>query len=646
MPWPIGTLVLLFTLFTGLWFSQISLGISGLTLWAVGPLLGIMWITWLSFGFGLLGAALGLASPVTFGASAALGSTALILLIWKRSMPSLHLLKLSRAEFFWSLALLAISIALMAGTFHLHNGHLIIGEFVFSDFASHLPLIRSFSMGENLPPEAALFGGERIRYHFMFYFFAGILERFGLPIDWAMNVPSVIGLTSLLIGIGELGRRMIPKSSRRSVAFLTVFLFLTSSSLAFLRGFHPLSMTSFKAVWMQTLGRTAFLSGGPYYNWDDHLTGLFWTLSIFTNQRHFGFGIAVSLWVLVLWLREEQTSEPMPLSRVLTLGALLGLLPFFHGLSFTSFALLMGVFWLISSKKFPLAIMLITAAILSMPQLQYLAPKSEAAKPAFLFGYGLNYTLGITQGLWAKAWLILIYWWKNLGIKLILWPLGFWALRGWGRGVYFFSTVLFLLPNFVRFGPDIYTNHKFFNIWLIFLNVGCAAILLRLWKRPIGKIVAIPLGVALSLSGLLDIPPIFNNNTVDIADWRDDPIAEFVARETSPHDRFATSYGIYNPVSLAGREILLGWPYFSWGPGYRVDERESQVKRIFESSNAKERCDLLNKLGAKYIVAGAIPSRSEPYKPDLDLLARELRIVKRDDRYIVFEANESCLRSK
>ena len=52
---------------------------------------------------------------------------------------------------------------------------ILVGSKIWSDFSSHLPLIRSFSWGNNFPPEYTIFPGETIRYHFLFYAMVGIL---------------------------------------------------------------------------------------------------------------------------------------------------------------------------------------------------------------------------------------------------------------------------------------------------------------------------------------------------------------------------------------------------------------------------------------------------------------------------------------
>src|SRR5258708_453113 len=80
---------------------------------------------------------------------------------------------------FFVLVLFLFSCYLMIHTFSYDtNKHqIIMGSRVWSDFGAHIPLIRSFSLGNNWPPEYPLFPGEKIRYHFLFYAIAGILER-------------------------------------------------------------------------------------------------------------------------------------------------------------------------------------------------------------------------------------------------------------------------------------------------------------------------------------------------------------------------------------------------------------------------------------------------------------------------------------
>ena len=118
---------------------------------------------------------------------------------------------------------LLFSVWLMFSTFSYQNGEMQIASKAWSDFASHIPLIRSFSLGDNFIPQYPLFSGPPIKYHFLFYAFVGMIEKIGLDIDYALNIPSAIGFSSLILII-YLFSKEIFKS--KSVGVISIFLFL------------------------------------------------------------------------------------------------------------------------------------------------------------------------------------------------------------------------------------------------------------------------------------------------------------------------------------------------------------------------------------------------------------------------------------
>ena len=87
--------------------------------------------------------------------------------------------------------------SMMYRSFNILQSTLRVGYSVFSDFAVHLGMIRSFSFGNNFPTQYSHFAGQDIRYHFMFEFLAGNLEYLGLPLDHAFNFPSIISFVSM-----------------------------------------------------------------------------------------------------------------------------------------------------------------------------------------------------------------------------------------------------------------------------------------------------------------------------------------------------------------------------------------------------------------------------------------------------------------
>lgn len=89
-------------------------------------------------------------------------------------------------------AVFIFSLWLMWHTFAYHQGTIYIAAKAWSDFAAHLPLIRSFSWGQNWPPQYPLFPGPFIHYHFLFYALVSLLGKSGLVISWALNLPSAL----------------------------------------------------------------------------------------------------------------------------------------------------------------------------------------------------------------------------------------------------------------------------------------------------------------------------------------------------------------------------------------------------------------------------------------------------------------------
>src|SRR3990167_5196708 len=115
---------------------------------------------------------------------------------------------------------------LMFSTFSYKAGSMLIASKAWSDFASTIPLIRSFSLGANFPPQYPLFPGEPINYHFLFYAFVGLLEKTGLPIGLALNIPSLLGFSFLLLMIYLLANLLFKS---KSVGIISVIFFLFNS---------------------------------------------------------------------------------------------------------------------------------------------------------------------------------------------------------------------------------------------------------------------------------------------------------------------------------------------------------------------------------------------------------------------------------
>lgn len=195
---------------------------------------------------------------------------------------------------------------MMFHTFTMSDGKIMIGHHQFPDFGSTLSIMQSFALGHNFPTEYTHFTGERIRYHFLFYFQAGNLEYLGFSPPVANNILSIFSLTSMLILVMTLGQVLFRS---RVAGRIGAALFFTHGSLAYIPFLY--AQPSFSALLNELNTMTAFLkSGFPYRG---EAWGV-WSLNVFLNQRHLASAIAIFLLILiyvVMRLREKAELEPV-----------------------------------------------------------------------------------------------------------------------------------------------------------------------------------------------------------------------------------------------------------------------------------------------------------------------------------------------
>ena len=166
------------------------------------------------------------------------------------------------------------------------DGKLCMGWTVFSDYAPHSSMIRSFSMGANYPTQYPHFGGEDVKYHFMFQFLVGNLEYLGMRFDIAYNIPSALGLTGFLMILSQMAIRLF---KRFSALLLTVLFFFARSGIAVFLFFKEKydEVHSLSGALKELIDQRGFIGYTPNENW-----GLF-NYNVYLNQRHLGFTLII-----------------------------------------------------------------------------------------------------------------------------------------------------------------------------------------------------------------------------------------------------------------------------------------------------------------------------------------------------------------
>lgn len=199
---------------------------------------------------------------------------------------------------FYGAVILVITVAstfLMFYTYRINGDLLLNGYSTFSDLSPHTAMVSSFGKGFNFPTQYMHFSGDGIQYHFLFYYFAGVLQYLGLPIDYALNLPSII---SMVCALDLLGLIAVLISSRR-VSFLVapILVFFRSSMNVF---YHFKELISTGNTPVQAA--KAILGFSSWYKVTEYDDWGIWAINVYPNQRHLMLGIAVILIMIILFL--------------------------------------------------------------------------------------------------------------------------------------------------------------------------------------------------------------------------------------------------------------------------------------------------------------------------------------------------------
>src|SRR5205809_6990025 len=180
---------------------------------------------------------------------------------------------------------------MMFASFNASGGKLKIANPEYSDFGPNTALMQSFAVGHNFPTEYPHFSGDRIRYHFLFYFQAGNLEFLGLDPAWSLNLLSIITLVAMLVVVMTLGEVLF---NSRTVGRLGSLLFFFFGSLSYVPFLHK--QVSIRAAIEAIKHQGEFLPSIFPYRGETWGT---WSQVTYLNQRHFASAIGILMLVLV-----------------------------------------------------------------------------------------------------------------------------------------------------------------------------------------------------------------------------------------------------------------------------------------------------------------------------------------------------------
>ena len=485
------------------------------------------------------------------------------------------------------LVFVAIGWFVMASVFYVKGGILYAGETVFSDFAPHTALIRSFSVGRNFPTEYPFFSGEGIRYHFLFLFLTGNLEFLGLRIDHAFNLLGALGLVAFCLLLGSLAVLLVRRRAAFFVAPLLLFLQSSLAILPYLARLWNESHGNLGGVLVGLLVTHRFIGDTPNEIWG------IWTVNVYSNQRHLLWGFAALLLVLFLllplwarakrpWLLSRAAWIPDDFRPAVAAALILCMLPFFHGSVLVAAFLILSALAVFSSGRLAFAVALVPAFLSALLQARLFSGGASAvASPTLYLGFiSVDKSLPgiLTYALYAFGFAFVL---------LVVLPL----LIPRRQAVLWFAFLTpFLFAFTVSLTPDILVNHKFILLSFALENIFIAGLLLRLASPPPNarrflKVSSLALAgvltVGLTATGLVGVWTYFVANRFAVGIDLSSPSTTWIEKNTSPEDVFLTPPYSYDAFFLSGRKSFMGWPYYAWSAGYDTVGRFEEIKWLY-----------------------------------------------------------------
>ena len=495
---------------------------------------------------------------------------------------------------------------IMFYVFYIKDGILYSGFTVFGDYAPHTAMMRSFSLQNNFPTQYPHFGGQDVKYHFMFQFLVGNLEFLGLRLDIAYNAASILALLGFLMLLYSIARRVVGSGK---AGVLTVLFFFFRSALTF-----------FQFLWehlragdlLQVLQEnTSFIGYTTNEDW-----GL-WNFNVYLNQRHLAFGlliVALAVWMYLDWAEQGCGHREQGLvwfrnriflkdawkcryvENALAAGLLIGMTSFWNGAAVIGGLLILMGFAVCSDGKLDYLITAVTAVGFSVLQTR-LFMNGSSVEAAFQWGFisedksagGVLWYLIQMSGIFFTGALILFFFYKKRLQRAVLvsclFPLVF---------AFCFSLT-----------PDITVNHKYIMISYAFLAMFWAgAVCLLFRKKWQGRILAAVLTVCLTITGIYDFVIIVRDNgpghrvTVNT----NSSLTDWLAQNLDSRDLILTPEYSISEVTMAGVMMYLGWPYYAWSAGYDTYGRAENAKEIYTSRDPERVKSLVQQEGITYIL--------------------------------------------
>ena len=561
---------------------------------------GLLIFGWITYMISWAASALGAEKPLIYGNLAVMAGAAVFLaLLYGRryrkensilseyEQALIHDKKQFRKELILLVILAVFLTWIMFYVFYIKDGVLYSGYTVYGDYAPHTAMMRSFSLGNNFPTQYPHFGGQDVKYHFMFQFLVGNLEFLGLRLDFAYNIVSILALLAFLMMLYNLALRI---TGSFAASVMTIVFFFFRSALTFFVLEH-LQAGDLMETFRNNMN---FIGYTPNENW-----GL-WNFNVYLNQRHLAFGLLIvtlALWMFLEWVdagcaHEEkgwnwltgrifsrEAWKSRNLENALMAGMMLGLTSFWNGAAVIGGLLILFGFAAFSDGKLDYLVTAIAAVVFAELQAKVFI-WGDAVSTSFYWGFlaedkslhGVLWFLLQMSGVFFLGALVLLYFLKDRRQRVLL--------------------TSFLFPLIFAFcislTPDIAVNQKYIMISYAFVAMFWGWAFVKLFQKGIWrKLAAVVLAICLTITGIYDFVIIVRDNGPGrrVSVNLNSALTDWLAENLTSEDLILTPEYSINEVTMAGVMMYMGWPYYAWSAGYDTYRRADIAKTIYSSTD-------------------------------------------------------------
>ena len=525
---------------------------------------------------------------------------------WIRSIAEAFQERSFRWEVLFFTLLLFWTTWIMFYVFHIKNGVLYSGYSVFGDYAPHTAMIRSFSLGNNFPTQYPHFGGEDVKYHFMFQFLAGNLEYLGMRLDVAYNSVSILALWGFFMMLYSMAKRI---SGKIPAGILSVVFLVFRSGTAFFQFAYEHWQAGDLAQTL--LENTSFIGYTANENW-----GL-WNFNVYLNQRHLSFGLllsALALWIFWEWVEKGCAHEEKGIlwlkNRLFTkiawmwirpedalfVGLFLGLCSFWNGAAVIGCLLILMGFAIFSDGKLDYLLTALVTVGFSLIQSKIFV-NGSVVSPSLYFGFlAENKTL---PG-------VLLYLFEISGVTFIGILVLVFFLKREERSIAISMLFPVIFTFCVSLTPDINVNHKYVMISYAFLTIFWAKAVTCLFykKNLVGKMLGLVLTLSLTVTGIYDFVVILKDNDAGhrVGVNLNSDLTSWLSETLKKDDLILTPEYSINEVTMSGVMLYLGWPYYAWSAGYDTYDRAAKAVEMYTTEKEEALKELVKNEHITYIL--------------------------------------------